>query len=145
MRVLECSSKGDIRFSAFGAWVEVFGKMDKIENHYQLCKRFNGVAPKHWSNAKGKKPTSIVLNGLELDVRFLSPFYKLMWVKYLDGNPDLVQYAKHFDEFNDFFRGRSVNCQADVIRQYVKEGRSSIIAECEELMGLLWKNQKPNP
>ena len=36
---LECSSKGDKRFSAFYAFVEFDGKYDSIEHHYQNCKR----------------------------------------------------------------------------------------------------------
>lgn len=39
MKILECSSRGDKRFSAFYAKVEVFSKLDSIENHYQSCKR----------------------------------------------------------------------------------------------------------
>ena len=27
------------------------------------------------------------------------------------------------------FKGRAINCQADVIRQYVKQGRKSILRE----------------
>ena len=37
--ILECSSKGDKRFSALYAKVKVFGVYDSIENHYQNCKR----------------------------------------------------------------------------------------------------------
>ena len=42
MRILECHSQGDKRFSAFYAKVEVNGKLDSIENHYQLSKRIYG-------------------------------------------------------------------------------------------------------
>ncbi|WCK57551.1 hypothetical protein PP175_26155 (plasmid) [Aneurinibacillus sp. Ricciae_BoGa-3] len=34
MKVLECSSKGDKRFTAFYAKVNLYGKEDSIENHY---------------------------------------------------------------------------------------------------------------
>lgn len=136
MKVLECSSKGDKRFSAFYAKVKAFGKYDSIENHYQLAKRFGEEAPKTWRDAKGKTPTHIELNGREYELRLLSQWYKLLWLKYLDLNPALAQYASQFDEFNDIFKGKSLNCQADVIRQYVKRGRQSIIDECAELQSL---------
>lgn len=135
---LECSSKGDKRFSAFNAKVSVNDNWDSIENHYQLSKRFgNSPPPNHWRECKGKKPTHFVINNIEYDIKYFSCFYKLLWVKYLDDNPDLVEYAKQYDEFTDMFRGKSLNCQADVISQYVKEGRQSILDECEEFIKLL--------
>lgn len=141
---LECSTKGDVRFSALYATVEIFGKKDTIENHYQLCKRFDGVAPKTAKEAKGKAVTSIVLNGKEFEPRFLMPFYKIMWVRYLERNPALVAYASRFSEFTDSFRGKAMNCQADVIAQYIKEGRKAVLADCQELIQEL-RNIKQEP
>ncbi|WP_429909438.1 DarT1-associated NADAR antitoxin family protein [Geobacillus thermodenitrificans] len=138
--MLECSSKGDKRFSAFYAKVNVWGKYDSIENHYQLCKRFGNEVPKTWRDAKGRQPTYIELKGKVFDTKYLTYWYKLLWLKYLDENPHLVEYAKQFDDFSDMFKGKNtINCQADVIRQYVKEGRESIINECKELIDLLKK------
>ena len=57
----------------------------------------------------------------------LTPLYKMLWVKYLDKHPELVEYASQFDEFNDKFRGKSINCQADVIRAYVKGNRRILL------------------
>lgn len=136
MKILECSSKGDKRFSAFYANVSVFGKCTSIENHYQNCKQFND---KTITNAKGKKPDYIIINNIKLDSKYLTPFYKLLWVKYLDLNPHLVEYAKQFDDYNDIFKGKSINCQADVIRQYIKNGRDSIMNECEDFIEILNK------
>lgn len=45
MKILECSSKGDKRFSAFYAKIKVFGIYDSIENHYQNCKRDSNGRP----------------------------------------------------------------------------------------------------
>jgi hypothetical protein len=135
MMILECSSKGDKRFSALYANITVFGRNTNIERHYQGCKRFNDM---NISKAKGKKPDYIEINGKSLDVRYLTPWYKLLWVKYLDRNPDLVDYASGFDEFHDIFKGKNtINCQADVIRQYIKQGRESIIQECKDLIDIL--------
>lgn len=123
MSNLECSSKGDKRFSAFYAKVTVNGKLNSIENHYQNCKLTNDLV----SCMKGQKVDLIYINGKKLNPKFLTPFYKLLWVKYLDQNPDLVAYAKQFDTFSDMFRGKSINCQADVIKEYVKLGRKHIM------------------
>ena len=125
MKVLECSSKGDKRFSALYAKVKVFGFEDSIENHYQRCKRdINGNPVK-----KGQKVDYIIINGMEAPANFLTAYYKLLWCSYLDAHPELVAYAATFDDYNDMFRGKAINCQADVIRQYVKEGRKSILQE----------------
>ena len=134
MKILECSSKGDKRFSAFYARVLVFGKENSIENHYQLSKRIGDFTPTHWKEVKGKQPTHIVVNGVHLDLSYLSSWYKYLWAVYLDNNPTLVDYAKQFDDFSDMFRGKSINCQADVIRQYVKKGRESIYNEIQDFI-----------
>lgn len=141
MNILECSSKGDKRFSAFYAKIKAFGKMDSIENHYQLCKRFGNFVPKNWKDAKGKVPTHIVLNKMELDVSYLQMWYELLWLKYLDSNSNLVSYASQFDDFNDMFKSKkSINCQADIIRKYVKNGRDVILSDCDKLIQKLKNN-----
>lgn len=135
MKTLECSSKGDKRFSAFYAKVSFNGVVDSIENHYQSVKRDeNGN-----KIGKGKKVDHIIINEHKLNPFFLTPFYKLLWVKYLDNNPDLVAYASEFDDFNDMFRGRSINCQADVIRDYVRYERDYILNsfDVKELISVL--------
>ena len=140
MKILECSSKGDKRFSAFYAKVKMWKKYDSIENHYQLCKRFGDFTPTTWKDAKGKSPTHIELNGKNYDLKYLSQWYKLLWLRYLDTNPKLVEFAREYDDFNDIFKGKSINCQADVIRQYIKEGRESVWNDCKELYELFKNN-----
>lgn len=142
--VLECSTKGDKRFSAWYATVKMFGITTAIEWHYQGCKRFAACDSAYYSNPKGKKPSHIEINDIKLTVKYLTPYYKLLWVRYLDSHPELVEYASQFDEFNDSFRGKSINCQADVIKQYVKEGRKSILKEpmVQKLIKKLKNNAK---
>jgi hypothetical protein len=127
LNILECSSKGDKRYSAFYARVSVFGKYDSIENHYQSCKRFfdqSIIEP------KGLNPDYIEIRNKKFEKQYATAYYKLLWVKYLDEHPELVEHAKQFDYFHDVFRGKySLNCQADVIKQYVKNGRESIMNE----------------
>ena len=126
LRNLECSSVGDKRFSAFYAHTSFFGKVDSIENIYQSVKRdMNGN-----KCGKGKKVDHIIINGKRLSPSYLTPFYIMLWVKYLDNNKELVTYADKFDTFTDKFRGKCINCQADIIKAYVKNGRSSLM--CRE-------------
>ncbi len=126
MRELNCSSKGDRRFSALTARVDVCGSVKPIELHYQLSKRFPW-APKQWKQAKGRKPTHFEVARIEFPTRLLSAWYTLLWVKYLDNRPELVAYARRFDRFVDPFAGAGCNSQADVIECYVKRGREQIM------------------
>lgn len=129
MKILECSSAGCKELSALNAYINFYGKWDTIERHYHSVKRDKfGQHVK-----KGQKVDHIVIfNGslhIHLDPSYLTPLYKLMWCCYLDKHPELVEYAKGFDYFNDKFRGKAINCQADVIRIYVKEGRKSLLQD----------------
>jgi len=141
-KVLECSSRGDTRFSPFFAIVEVFSKWDCIENHYQLSKRFKDEnPPKTWRDCKGKNPLYIIINNKKYDKKFLKDFYKLMWVQYLDNNPKLVDYLLQYDDYSDMFKTKDcIVCQADVIRQYIRKGREDILNECKEFINLLREN-----
>ena len=125
INILECSSKGDRRFSAFYARIEIYDKWDSIENHYQQSKGFINPPLK----VKGAKPDYLIIKNKKYDKKYLTAYYKLLWVKYLDNNKELVEYASQFYDFNDIFKGKSINCQADVIRQYIKQGRRSIFLE----------------
>lgn len=135
MRVLECSSKGDKRFSALYAKVEFGGKMASIESHYQSVKRGKDGEPV----GKGKYVDHILISGKKLSPKYLTPFYKLLWVKYLRRNKELVSYAEGFDKYNDMFRGKAINCQADVIRDYVKHGDKYVVDSCKEFIDLVKK------
>lgn len=138
MKVLECSTAGDRRFSAFGAYVDFFGVSAPIETHYQLAKQFGTFSPTHWREAKGRTDiTHIKVCGHEFDAKYLSQFYIFLWIMYLDKNPHLVAHAKKFDHFTDRFRGNSINCQADVIRDYVKKGRAYCLSQCGEFAKML--------
>jgi hypothetical protein len=146
MKILECSSIGDKRFSALYAKVKAFNKVDTIENHYQLAKVFDGhYQGSHWSDIKGKKSkvkemtlTGIRLNGIDYNLKFLSQWYSLLWLRFLDKRPEHVKFLSQFDDFSDVFKGKGTeNCQADVIRKYIKQGRESIIEECKELISIL--------
>lgn len=117
-KVLYCDSRGDKRFSALYAKVNLNGVIDSIENHYQNCKRDElGNIP-----GKGKPVSYMVYQDKKLPASKLSDFYKYLWKLYFIENPDLLEYASKFNEFIDRFKGKAINCQADVIRDLVKEG-----------------------
>lgn len=135
MSVLECSSAGDKRFSALFAYVNVFGVWDSIENHYQNSKK-DKFGNKAYRN---KDIDHISIFNIDFPIEYLTPFYKMLWCEYLDNHNNLVEYAKQFDDFNDQYRRwYTINCQADVIRQYVKEGRESIINEISPFIKILY-------
>lgn len=118
--VLECSSRGDKRFSALFAKVTLDGKLDTIESHYQLAKRFGeGAPPTHWKQCKGRKPTHFVFNGKRVKLEKLTDFYNYLWKLYLDENPHLVGFLSQFDSYNDCFARRGCNNQAHAIQLYM--------------------------
>lgn len=134
---LECSSKGDKRFSALYAKVTYNGIYDTIEHHYQRAKRkYNGQVVK-----KGEKPDYMIINNIKLPTKFLTPFYKYLWYIYLIEHKELVEYASSFDSFSDMFRGRNtVNSQADVIEEYIKN-KKKIVKDIMVLLPYLKKGR----
>jgi O-acetyl-ADP-ribose deacetylase (regulator of RNase III) len=144
---LECSSVGDKRFSALYAKVNVGGVLDTIERHYQFSKRLRGKkAPSNIKDIKGKTPIYFVVNNKSFGVEYLTSYYSLLWVKYLDANPGLVEYAKQFEDFTDTFRGKAMNCQADIIKTYIKKGRNKIMdnSKTKEFLKLINELQEEN-
>ncbi|WP_283747649.1 DarT1-associated NADAR antitoxin family protein [Bacillus thuringiensis] len=145
LNVLECSTKGDKRFSALYAKVSVHGKFDSIENHYQKSKVFqdkNGTyyTCKKWESAKGKKPVACKIGNVILSIEYLSMFYELLWYKYLKNNEYLIDVLAKFDEYHDMFRSKkSMVCQADTIREYMKNENDEWYAKDERGKALLEK------
>lgn len=146
LRVLECSTKGDRRYSAFYAKVKVFGVKKSIEEHYQLSKVLkNNISVSLMEDIKGKKPIYFKIKNIRYDIKYLSAWYKLLWVKYLVQHNELIQKAMLFDEYKDMFKGKNVvNCQADIIRQFIQEGKESIMENNDvvELIKLIESNCK---
>lgn len=135
MRVLECSSKGDRRFSAFYAMIPLAGTYDSIENHYQLSKRNGDVKPNNWKELKGKPITHFEIDGISIPLKYEEALYNLMWLIYLDMCPTLVKFASKFDDYTDMFRrNNGVVCQADAIREYVKKGRNYMLDKYKDFI-----------
>ena len=143
-KVLECSSRGDRRFSALFAKVTIKGKEQSIEEWYQGAKR----------TADGKKagkgkPFDYILDpftGDKLQASDASALYQGLWITYLNHNPDLVEYASQFDEFHDMFKGEhTVNSQADVIAAYVRNNEEFVsnVRESHWYKNMASKRKKP--
>jgi len=100
---LECSTKGDRRFSAFCA--RIYGRNGKsIEEIYQAAKVFeNGETGLTWQEAKGRVP----INRNEV-----ARLYSQLWDEYIDENPLLLEVLKMMSGVSDMFGQRNHVCQA---------------------------------
>lgn len=110
---LECSSKGDKRFSAFFAHVRLVGTT--IENAYQARKIFEdgstGLTPQ---KAKGRK----AVNQVEC-----ATYYAHLWDLYFIENPQLFEVVEFFNGFSDIFGQPGHCCQATEIHRIVSASR----------------------
>lgn len=100
---LECSSKGDRRFSAFHARLRSEGGRS-IEDLYQSSKIFaDGSTGLGWRDAKGKCAVNME------EVRHI---YSMLWNQYICENPGLLSVLRAASGLSDVF-GRPGNaCQA---------------------------------
>ncbi len=98
---LECSSKGDKRFSAF--YAKVNGK--SIEEQYQAFKIFeDGSTNLHWKQAKGKKA---------INQKEAQELYSKLWDQYIKENSDLLIVLKNASGLSDVFGQKGHACQAN--------------------------------
>lgn len=97
---LECSSRGDKRFSAFYAIVD--GK--SIEEAYQAAKILeDGTTGHTWKEVKGKK----AVNATECAI-----LYSALWDKYISQHPELLVILKTYSGLSDMFGQPDHCCQA---------------------------------
>ncbi len=100
---LECSSKGDKRFSAFYAYVN--GR--SIEVQYQAAKIFeDGSTGLHWKEAKGRK----AVNADECTI-----LYENLWRQYISEHPELLEILKRSSGLSDIFAEKGSVNQAYVL------------------------------
>ncbi len=107
---LECSSKGDKRFSAFYARIQSKGQLC-IETLYQRFKKFDDgfggiVTNLDWREAKGKK----AINQEEASI-----YYSKLWDLYFEENPHLLEIIRAANGFSDIFGQKDHCCQATEI------------------------------
>ncbi len=101
---LECSSRGDKRFSAF--YAKVNGK--PIEHIYQGAKKFlvnqRVVTGLPWKKAKKW--------GKPINTEELAILYKELWKEYLLNNPSFINILKKASGLSDIFGKEGHQCQA---------------------------------
>lgn len=112
---LECSSKGDKRFSAF--YARIIAKDNKsIEELYQAAKVFeDGSTNLSWKEAKGRKA---------VNQEYLSKYYDNLWIEYILENKHLAKVLVNYSGLSDIFGQAGHNCQATTlwkIREYIIE------------------------
>jgi len=140
IRILECSIQGDTRFSPQYAKVHIFHDYDTIENLYLKCQKTKD----NKQSVIGDIPHHLVIYFMYFDKKHLNSYLKLMWIKYLDENPHLVQVLKDYDEYSDMFDGVFIqDSQADILRKYIKNGKDSLLEECKDFLKLI-KNKHWN-
>ncbi len=100
---LECSSKGDRRFSPF--YAKVNGK--SIEEQYQAAKIFeDGNTGLSWKQAKGRKATNM---------KECTILYENLWHQYITEHPNLLIILKQASGLSDMFGQRGCVNQAEVL------------------------------
>lgn len=100
---LECSSKGDKRFSAFAARIRKYSNRS-IEDLYQSFKVFeDGSTNLPWKEAKGRK----AVNQAEA-----TEYYSHLWDVYIEENPELLEELVKASGLSDIFGQPGHCCQA---------------------------------
>lgn len=109
---LECSSRGDKRFSAFHARLRRYGDAS-IEELYQANKIFDdGSVSLSWREAKGRKP---------VNAAFVRALYSALWDEYIDENPELLLVLHAASGLADTFGQEGHACQATELWRIVQE------------------------
>jgi hypothetical protein len=104
--VLECSSRGDRRFSAFFARIK-WRNNKSIEEIYQGYKLFPGmIQGLSIKEAKGKTP---------INIEACRKLYSQLWDEFFLENPELLLVIKEYNGFSDIFGQPGRACQAEEI------------------------------
>lgn len=106
---LECSSRGDRRFSAFFASVNGMS----IEQQYQEAKRFADGRPRDMYAARGLQAIN------QDEVRAL---YSRLWDQYIKEHPELLGELRNATGLSDVFGRPGHACQATELWRIRNEG-----------------------
>lgn len=121
---LECSSKGDRRFSAYFARIRARGNQS-IEQLYQGAKLFDdGSTDLPTKLAKQRSKTHKVVNLPEVHA-----FYSLLWDEYILENPHLARVLIEASGVSDIFGQPGHACQATELWRI----RTALLAHAPEL------------
>jgi len=97
---LECSSRGDRRFSAFYATVNG----QSIETQYQAAKVFaDGSTGLSWRQAKGRRAVNAAA---------CAALYSQLWDEYIAARPELLEILQRASGVSDVFGQPGHCCQA---------------------------------
>lgn len=135
---LECSSKGDKRFSAFYAQIHRYQNAT-IETIFQAAKVFeDGTTGLSIKAAKGRQ----AINQLEVNL-----LYSQLWKEYLEWNSDLIQVLTEATGLSDIFGQEGHCCQATELwhlrNQYKKSMEELRCAACDKTHGYWPKKLAP--
>lgn len=102
---LECSSRGEKRFSAFYARIRGRGNKS-IEDLYQSAKKFEDPHAQYWTlrDRKGKPAKN------QAEVREL---YSTLWDEYIEENPEFIEILLNASGLSDIFGQKGHACQAE--------------------------------
>lgn len=104
---LECSSRGDRRFSAFYAQPTILDGMS-IEEAYQGLKVFeDGVTGLDWREAKGRRP---------INIAECETFYRFWWKEWV-REQDLLPVLQAATGLSDMYGQPGHVCQASILWQ----------------------------
>lgn len=118
---LECSSRGDKRFSAWYAKPKVLGGLS-IEEAYHALKIFDdGSTGQTWREAKLAQGLGHKIVNLE----YCHKAYSLMWDEYIRENPELLDVLKAAPGLSDMFGQEGHACQAVELWRIRNGGASS--------------------
>ncbi len=105
---LECSSRGDRRFSAFFARIRSRDHLT-IEHIYQAAKVFaDGTTGLNWRQAKGRRA---------VNREQVTQLYSRLWNEYIEENPDLLHVLRKHTGLSDMFGQEGHCCQATELWQ----------------------------
>jgi hypothetical protein len=100
---LECSSRGEVRLSAFYARIRSRNN-NSIEEIYQAAKIFeDGSTGLTWREGKGKKA---------INMDEVAKLYSKLWDEYIEENPYLLGMIKAASGLSDMFGQENHQCQA---------------------------------
>ena len=140
-KVLECSIRGDRRFSSLFAKVTINGKERSIEEWFQDAKRTADGR----KAGKGKPFDYIVdpFTGDKLPGSEAQWMYRGLWITYFAKNPELVKYAEQFDEFtNCFNKYREPESAADLPHGPGQFNLTRLESSVEEVVGAYVKGDR---
>lgn len=119
---LECSSRGDRRFSAFYARLKNWGNRS-IEDIYQSNKVFaDGITGLSWKQAKGKVP---------INIEECRKLYSKLWDEYIKENQHLMKPLLKANGLSDIFGQEGHACQATELWRIRNEYNSNKKGNCK--------------